>query len=57
MLTALISFFAVGIPLYNQGVSFPLCFLAQVGLMGLLILGWIFLVEKRHRKDAKHKVD
>ena len=53
MLAALIAFFAVGLPLYNHGVNFLLCFLAQIGVMALLILGWIFLVEKRHDENRQ----
>lgn len=55
MLCALISFFAIGLPLYKQGISFPLCFLAQVGVMFLLIGVWIFLTEKRYYRAVNGK--
>lgn len=56
ILAALISFFAVGIPLYNRGVRLPLCFLAQVGMMALLILIWLSITERRIYKVVEDKL-
>ena len=50
---AVVSFTAVGIPLYNRGMSFLPCFTIQLGVMALLILLWMKIQERldKRRKE------
>jgi len=46
IISALLSFCFVGLPLYNRGWSFLPCFGIQIGVMTALILIWIKIENK-----------